>query len=66
MTTDAWTHRSTWTVTEPLHGSFVSSTLNGGSWLCPDLLHYQQIGVADNWRGRVVRAFFWLMRAWPV
>jgi hypothetical protein len=33
--------------------------------LCPDLLRYEQIGVADGWRGRVVRAFFWLMRAWP-
>jgi hypothetical protein len=32
--------------------------------LCPDLLRYEQIGVADNLRGRVVRAFFWLMRAW--
>lgn len=34
--------------------------------ICPDLLRYEQIGAADNWRGRVVRAFFWLMRAWPV
>jgi len=34
--------------------------------LCPDLLRYEQIGEADGWRGRVVRAFFWLMRAWPV
>lgn len=33
---------------------------------CPDLLRYEQIGEADNMRGRVVRAFFWLMRAWPV
>ncbi len=33
--------------------------------LCPDLLDHTQIGVADNWRGRVVRAFFWAMRAWP-
>lgn len=33
--------------------------------LCPDLLRYEQIGEADNMRGRVVRAFFWLMRAWP-
>lgn len=35
------------------------------SALCPDLLRYEQIGAADNLRGRVVRAFFWLMRAWP-
>jgi hypothetical protein len=33
--------------------------------ICPDLLDYSAIGAADNWRGRVVRAFFWLMRAWP-
>jgi hypothetical protein len=33
--------------------------------ICPDLLCYEQIGEADNWRGRVVRAFFWIMRAWP-
>ena len=34
--------------------------------LCPDLLRYENIGAADGWRGRVVRAFFWLMRGWPV
>jgi hypothetical protein len=34
--------------------------------LCPDLLRFSQIGPADNARGRVVRAFFWLMRIWPV
>ena len=34
--------------------------------LCPDLLRYEQIGAADNWRGRTVRAFFWLMRVWSV
>ena len=33
--------------------------------ICPDLLDYEALGVADNWRGRVVRAFFLLMRAWP-
>lgn len=33
--------------------------------MCPDLLRYDQLGVADNLRGRVIRAFFWLMRAWP-
>jgi len=35
------------------------------SALCPDLLRYEQIGTADGWRGRVVRAFFWLLRVWP-
>lgn len=34
-------------------------------WLCPDLLRYEQIGAADGLRGRVVRAFFWLLKAWP-
>lgn len=34
--------------------------------LCPDLLRYEQLGEADNLRGRVVRAFFWLLRWWPV
>lgn len=34
-------------------------------YLCPDLLRYEQIGAADNLRGRVVRLFFWLMRWWP-
>jgi hypothetical protein len=33
--------------------------------LCPDLLRYEQIGEADGWRGRVVRAFFFVMRLWP-
>ena len=34
--------------------------------LCPDLLRYQNLGEADGTRGRMVRAFFWMMRAWPV
>lgn len=33
--------------------------------MCPDLLRYDQLGEADNLRGRVVRAFFWVMRIWP-
>ena len=33
--------------------------------ICPDLLRYDELGVADNWRGRVIRGFFYLMRAWP-
>lgn len=33
--------------------------------ICPDLLRYEQIGEADGLRGRVVRAFFWVLRAWP-
>ena len=33
--------------------------------LCPDLLRWENIGAADGPRGRVVRGFFWLLRAWP-
>ncbi len=33
--------------------------------LCPDLLCYENIGAADGPRGRVVRGFFWVLRAWP-
>ncbi len=33
--------------------------------LCPDLLRYENIGAADGPRGRVVRGFFWILRAWP-
>ena len=41
-----------------------------GTWvtpdhLCRDLLRWESIGAADGFRGRVVRAFFWLLRAWP-
>ena len=34
--------------------------------ICPDLLRYDQLGEADNLRGRAVRAFFWIMRAWRI
>jgi hypothetical protein len=33
--------------------------------ICPDLLDHTAIGEADGWRGRIVRAFFQLMRVWP-
>jgi len=33
--------------------------------ICPDLLDFAALGAADNARGRVVRAFFWLLRTWP-
>jgi hypothetical protein len=26
--------------------------------LCPDLLRLENLGAADHWRGRIVRAFF--------
>lgn len=35
------------------------------SAICPDLLDLDKIGEADNLRGRVVRAFFRMMRLWP-
>lgn len=39
----------------------------GGDPICPDLLRLEQIGAADNARGRLVRSFFWLLdRVWPV
>jgi len=53
-------------------------TINGQPWpstgtslkfitipACPDLLSLQDIGEADGLRGKVVRAFFWLMEWWP-
>jgi len=41
-------------------------TVTGSSTaICPDLLSLRDIGVADNWRGRVIRAFFKLMEYWP-
>ena len=39
-------------------------TITTPEHLCPDLLRYENIGVADGLRGRVVRAFFWAMQAW--
>lgn len=45
---------------------FVSlGTLMSIERLCPDLLTLDQIGGADSWRGRVIRAFFSAMRLWP-
>jgi hypothetical protein len=32
--------------------------------ICPDLLTIHDLGVADDLRGRVVRAFFHIMRLW--
>ncbi len=42
-----------------------ATTAASPSALCPDLLRWEQIGAADSGRGRVVRAFFWLLRSWP-
>ena len=33
---------------------------------CPDLLCYELLGGTDTWRGRVILAFLWLMRCWPI
>lgn len=48
-----------------VHTIGVNAWTASGAALCPDVLDYRAIGAADNWRGRVVRVFFWLMRAWP-
>lgn len=32
---------------------------------CPDVVGLEDFGEADYLRGKVVRAFFWLMRLWP-
>lgn len=42
---------------------FNATTANAYA-ICLDLLRYEQIGEANTLRGRVVRAFFWLMRVW--
>lgn len=50
-----------------LNGELMQNTSGSklvGVPFCPDLLRYEDIGAADNMRGRVVRAFFWLMRWW--
>ena len=46
--------------------SYTLGTHTTPDHLCPDLLRYEQIGVADNWRGRIVRGFFWVMQIWRV
>lgn len=52
---------ATWSPTTYSLGTFVTP-----AHLCPDILRYEQIGAADGWRGRVVRAFFFVLRLWPV
>lgn len=41
-----------------------TSMTTNRSVLCPDLLSIDDIGVADNLRGRVVRAFFHVIAWW--
>lgn len=38
-----------------------ASTRLVGVPFCPDLLTHGHLGAADNFRGRVIRAFFWLL-----
>jgi hypothetical protein len=33
--------------------------------LCPDLLRHDMLGEADTWRGRLIRAFFWMLDRVP-
>jgi len=49
------------------HGSSSNTTTLTklvGVPICPDLLSFDELGEADNFRGRVVRTFFWLIRWW--
>jgi hypothetical protein len=59
-----------WPDAKPTYSWYTEVTTSGTRLLsvpiCPDLLDFEALGVADNWRGRVVRAFFWLMRWWPM
>lgn len=75
ITTTRWTED--WTSVAPVvtTGAAVTSgtrllpaadgTLVTPDHLCPDMLRWSNIGPADGARGRVVRAFFQLMRLWP-
>ncbi|MGH6691527.1 MAG: hypothetical protein ACREF4_12720 [Gammaproteobacteria bacterium] len=38
-------------------GPFTTTTTSSRV-ICPDLLRLNDLGEADNWRGRVVRGFF--------
>lgn len=60
-----------WTAPVPLESTGTTANITLGTFvspdaLCPDLLRYEQIGAADGWRGRVVRALFFMLRAWPL
>lgn len=53
-------------------GATYSGNFPGPSWtgtgnaICPDLLTIHQLGVADNFRGRVVRGFFRVLEWLPL
>jgi hypothetical protein len=55
--THAFTDAS-WTCT----ATNLSRTTGTRRVLCPDLLSIRDLGEADGWRGRVVRAFFRTLR----
>jgi len=41
----------------------ITHTITGtSSAICPDLLSIRDLGVADNWRGRLVRGIFHVLR----
>jgi hypothetical protein len=48
-----------------LSNTSTHTVTSAAQYLCPDLLRYEQIGAADNLRGRVVRLFFLCLRVWP-
>jgi hypothetical protein len=45
-----------------LSGNFSPSQTGIQTAVCPDLLRLGDLGPADCWRGRLVRAFFRLLR----
>lgn len=52
-------------MTEPIvaYGAMMTTATTGTHRaICPDLLSIRDIGEADGWRGRVVRAFFRVLR----
>ncbi len=46
-------------------GDLAETFTTTSTYICPDLLEYDDIGAADNLRGRFVRAVFWALRIWP-
>lgn len=53
-----WTTSAAW---YRLYGSPSTGTTTSSA-ICPDLLSITDLGVADNWRGRLVRGVFRVLR----
>lgn len=54
-----WRENNRWGPVLPTSWKWKIST---NAPLCPDLLRLADLGEADNWRGKVVRAFFRLLK----